>query len=408
MNHDAEIIRELAKRYVDVCAKPEQAERRDLWRRHNSLRKTRPLVLVMFGDSWKEMPESTLECTDPLFRTQEEILKRWLFQDTLGDDWVFEPWIDEWAAYVLPPNGRWGVEVKHVQAGVAGGAWKFDPVIREPEDIAKLVRPHHEIDEKRTAEKLARLREAVGDLIAVKEVRAPYYRSFRGDISTDLAHLLGLEEMMMYMIDRPDWLHRVLSLMRDAILDMHAAGEQAGDWRLSDHLNQSMPYALELEDPGAHDRPVPRRALWHFAASQETTLVSPDMFDEFMLQYQKPIMEQFGLCAYGCCEDLTRKIGHLRRVRNLRRIAVTPVADVRACAEQIGADYVISWRPNPALMVCCGWDPERVRRVLRDGMEACRGQHVDITLKDVQTVEGDPRRLREWVRIAREVADTSA
>jgi len=34
---------------------------------------------------------------------------------------------------------------------------------------------------------------------------------------------------------------------------------------------------------------------------------------------------------------------------------VTPLANVRVCAEQIGADYVLSWRPNPSDMVCCGY-----------------------------------------------------
>jgi len=37
----------------------------------------------------------------------------------------------------------------------------------------------------------------------------------------------------------------------------------------------------------------------------------------------------------------------LRPIKNLRNIAVTPVADVQVCAEQIKDDYVISWRPNP-------------------------------------------------------------
>jgi hypothetical protein len=56
-------------------------------------------------------------------------------------------------------------------------------------------------------------------------------------------------------------------------------------------------------------------------------------------------------------------------------------------------------------MVCCGWDPDRVRQVIREGLEACRGLHVDITLKDVQTVENHPERLKDWVRIVREVIE---
>jgi D-alanyl-D-alanine dipeptidase len=98
----------------------------------------------------------------------------------------------------------------------------------------------------------------------------------------------------------------------------------------------------------------------------------------------------------------------LRRIPNLRRIAVTPVADVPRCAEQIGTDYIFSWRPNPSQMICCGFDPELIRRVVRDAMEASRGCHVDITLKDVQTVQGKPENLREWVEVVREVSDAYA
>jgi len=399
---EVQVLRDLAKRYLEICCQPEQQDRRELWRRHNGLQPTRPLVLMMYGDSWWEMPESALVCEDPLFRTQEMILKRALFQDTLGDDTIFEPWMEEWASYVLPPNGRWGMAIQHHLSDMKGGAWKFNPPLKELSDIDRLVKPHHEIDEKATTEKMDRLRDAVGDIIEVKSIRAPYYRSFRGDISTDLAQLRGLEQVMADMYDNPEWLHRLLAFMRDAILEMFNDAERAGDWRLTDGINQAMPYAAELPDPGAHPEPVTCRQLWGFMASQELTLVSPAMFDEFMFQYQLPLMVKFGLTAYGCCEDLTRKIEVLRRCKNLRRIAVTPVADVKKCAEQIGLDYVISWRPNPSLMVCNGWEPDRVREIIRSGLDICKGQHVDITLKDVQTVENEPWRLKEWVRIVKE------
>jgi len=396
------LLRDLATRYLEICARPEQQERRALWRAHNSLQPTRPLVLAMSGDAWWETPDATLVCEDPLFRTQEMILKRALFQDTLGDDTIFEPWIDEWAVYKMPPHGRWGVPMSTIASHMAGGAWKFDPPLKELSDIDKLIRPHHAIDEAATAEKTQRLRDAVGDIITVKSVRAPYYRSFRGDISTDLAYLRGLEVMMEDMYDNPEWLHRLLAFMRDALLAMLTAGEEQGDWRLSDGNNQAMPYAEELPDPGAHDEPVTCKQLWGFYASQETTLVSPAMFEACMFNYQLPLMEKFGLTAYGCCEDLSRKIPILRTCTTLRRIAVTPVADIRACAEAIGTDYVISWRPNPSTQVCNGWDPQRVRDTIREGLQVFRGQHMDITLKDVQTVEHEPWRLAAWVTIVKD------
>ncbi|HQK21586.1 MAG TPA: hypothetical protein PLM66_01660, partial [Candidatus Latescibacteria bacterium] len=126
---------------------------------------------------------------------------------------------------------------------------------------------------------------------------------------------------------------------------------------------------------------------------------------EFLLQYQLPMLKHFGLVAYGCCEDLTHKIDMLRQIPNLRRIAVSPFADVKACAEQIGRDYVVSYRPSPSDMVGYGLAEDRVRAILTKDLEACRDCHVDITLKDVETVQSDPRRVRRWVALTRKVID---
>jgi hypothetical protein len=140
-------------------------------------------------------------------------------------------------------------------------------------------------------------------------------------------------------------------------------------------------------------------------AAQEFTAVSPEMHDEFMLQYQLPILKQFGLVAYGCCEDLTRKIDMLRKIPNLRRIAVSPFADVAKCAAQIQKDYVLSYRPSPADMVSYRFDPGRIQSILRRDLEACKDCHVDITLKDVETVERDPERVKQWVSLTRAVIE---
>ena len=142
--------------------------------------------------------------------------------------------------------------------------------------------------------------------------------------------------------------------------------------------------------------------LWCFCAAQEFAAVSPAMHEEFLLQYQLPILRPYGLVAYGCCEDLTRKIDMLRRIPNLRRIAVSPMADVARCAAHIGRDYVLSYRPSPSDMVGYGFDEARIRAILRRDLAACRGCHTDVTLKDVETVQRDPTRVRRWVAICRQ------
>lgn len=409
-NKDVAVLRDLARQVADIAAKPVQDQRRDLWRRHNSLQRTRPLVLSLGMPFWSEiLPDEQLSCQDPFLRAHEKSLRQMIYQDRIDDDSVTEPWINVKAVY-LPPTGdcRWGPRIHFSEKTEKRGSFAFRPCIEAEEDFAKLVMPRHAIDEPATAERFARMQDAVGDILQVNLDRGPFYRHWTGDLSTDIVRLLGLEQFMLYMLDRPEWLHKVLAFMRDGVLATHDQAEQAGDWRLSHHENQAVPYANDLADPVPHSQPVSRGRLWAFFASQETTSVSPAMFDEFMLQYQEPIMSKFGLLAYGCCEDLTRKIPLLKRLKNLRRISVTPWADLPKCAEQIGTDYVLSWRPNPSQVICTGLDRDRVRRIVRDALAAAKGCHIDMTIKDHETLPDGFNSLVECIRIMKDLAEQSA
>jgi len=348
------------------------------------------------------MPESECRCSDTFLRTYENTLRHHLFWDSLDDDSIFEPWLTLRATCVTPPDGVWGLGVEWESSGHARGARRWIPPIQRPDDAEKMVAPHHEIDEESTARNLARLSDAVGDLIEIAVDRGPAYQVWNGDISTQLAYLRGIQQIMYDMVDRPEWLHSLLAFMRDGIRRTHEQAEEMGHWTLTNHENQAMCYSEELSDPAAGGEAVLRKDLWYYCASQETTVVGPKMFAEFMLDYQASVFSDFGLVAYGCCEDLTEKIDLLKQLPNLRRIAVAPLANVAKCAERIGDGHVLSYRPNPTDTVSCGFDEDHIRKVLRQDLTACRDCHVDIALKDVETVEGDPNRVRRWVGIARE------
>jgi hypothetical protein len=397
------ILCDLAGQYLEICARPEQAERRRLWRQHNSLKGSRPLIYVR-AFAWQEMPESRLQCEDAFLRHFENFLRYQLFWNSLNDDSIFEPWITLNASYRC---AGWGLQVGRHFADEPGGSFKVDYPLKDPDQLDQMRAPWHEIDEEATAANASKLHDVFGDLITINIDRGPAYRMWSGDISTDLGYLRGIENFMLDMYDRPEWLHRLAAFMRDGILQTHVQAETAGDWGLCAHQNQSMPYAEELPDPAANVNGVQRKQLWGYMAAQEFTLVSPALHDEFLLQYQLPILSQFGLAAYGCCEDLTRKIKLLRKIPNLRRIAVSPFANVARCAEQIGADYVLSYRPSPSDMVGYDFDPQRVLAIQKRDLQACKanGCHTDITLKDVETVQNDAARVRTWVKLTREVID---
>ena len=431
---DIAILRDLAKRLLEVFNKDVQNKRRRDWRTHNSLHEGPPLIWVR-DFAWDEIFDPRqLKCEDNFYRSYEKHFHEILYRDSLEDDMVIEPWITLPASYAFPSeelcrpasgnqwnipspsapiahatrlNYRWGPEIKTRKCDTEDGAWMFVPPLEKEEDLEKLVMPHHVIDETETFRTYDKLKSAIGDIIDINIDRGPAYIMWTGDISSDIAFLRGLEQIMWDMIDRPSWVHKLAGFLSEAVLNVHHEAEKAGDWHLANHQNQSMPYSEELDDPKANGPAVKKNKLWGYMAAQEFTTVSPEMFDEFILTYQLPILREFGLVSYGCCEDLTKKIPFLRKIPNLRRIAIAPWANVRECAEQIGDQFVISWRPNPTEMVCTGFDENRIKKILEQNITIFKANNCifDITIKDVPTVQKNPQTVVDWIKTARKIIE---
>ena len=398
---DISILRELAKSVSEIASKDIQNERRELWRGQNSFERVCPPVYI-FGGYEEEIIRPILECTDPFYKEFEMGLRARILQDTFDDDTIIEPWITMTATHVLPEDGAWGVD--YTTDRLAGSmALHINAALESFNDMKKMIIPTHRIDEKQTAENFEKINDAVGDILEVYVKRSPYWEHWAGDISTHLGNLRGHEQMLYDMVESPDELHELLTFMSNGVLKAHEEAEKAGDWTLADHNNQSMTYSRTLSDPKPNVV-ANRDELWGYFAAQEFAVVSPAMHDEFLLQYQLPIMEKFGLISYGCCEDLSRKIEILRKIKNLRRFAITPFADVKMCAEQIGTEYVCSYRPHPNLLQG-EYSEDDIEKVLKNSMELFRQNkcYVDICMKDITTVGGDPSRLKRFVEIARKV-----
>jgi len=408
---DRQILRELAKQYMEICNYPIQDERRKLWTDKNSLRETRPLIYLRFGmwNAWCKdiFGDHTLLCEDEFFRFYERHFRMNLFHYEINDDWIFEPYVTVRAVFETDMwNNLWGIPVSVTPSSMEGGAAKYEPALKDWSMMSLLRVPQHKIDEEKTKQRYSLLSDAIGDIIPVGVDRSPVCLGFSMDISTHLGRLRGHQQIMLDMYDAPENLHKLLSFMRNGILENQRQAEQAGDITLLSHFNQAVPYCRELEGPKINSGPRKRKQIWGYCASQEFTLISPAMHQEFLLQYQLPILENFGLTAYGCCENLTEKIEMLRQIPNLRIIAVTPSADVHKCAEKIGTDYVLSWRPNPGDMVGYSFDEGRICRIVSDAMKSLKHCHTIIVLKDVETVQNEPDRLKKWVELVRKITST--
>ena len=129
------------------------------------------------------------------------------------------------------------------------------------------------------------------------------------------------------------------------------------------------------------------------------------MFEEFVFQYQRPIAERFGACYYGCCEPVNNRWHVIKKLKNLRRVSVSPWCDEAFMAEALGRGIAFSRKPNPALVSTERWDEEAIVEDLRTTLQAAAGCSLELIMKDVHTLAGEPMRLARWVELAKQGID---
>jgi hypothetical protein len=401
--HDRRILRDLAREVADMAALPVMAERRAAWRRHNRLERGRPMILVFPEGAWRELlPDTTLQCTDERLRGWEGALRQTLYTcHHIGDDQVVEP---IWIVRRAISHTGWGLEPHYKPSTEHLGAWAFDPVIVTPADLGKLRYPEVRHDEAASAAALIEAQELFGDILDV-QLRGIGHISFH--LMSQYCRLRGLEQVMWDMVDNPGMLHDAMAFFEAGNRRLVEQYDRLNLFSLNNdgtyHSSGGLGYSDELPRPGydpAHIRPAD---LWSSAEAQEMAQISPAMHREFILDYEKRLLAPFGLNGYGCCEDLTDKLADVLAIPHIRRISISPFADVVRCAAQLGRRAICSWKPHPAHLVGT-FDPDKVRSYLRHGLDATRDCVTELILKDTHTCENHPKRFTAWTRIARELA----
>ncbi len=395
-------LRDLAARVADIAQTPEQAERRELWKRHNGLENVRPMVLCFPEGAWRELlPHDSMTLEDPFWSEIEWHLRHILYHfEHHHDDLTLEP------VFRLPiqvTHTGWGMKSRRLGSDDPSRAWKWDPALKNPKELSKLHYPTIIYDEDDTNRKLANVRDVFGDRLEVERSGANWWNPV--SVVGILAELRGLGQLMLDLCDRPEWVHEAMSLLSEGVRRLMCELESRNLLTLTnrDHYVGSggLGYSDELPAPGFDGTHVRLCDTWGFAEAQEVSEVSPRMHEEFCLQYQIPLLEAFGLNCYNCCEDITHKFKTIKKIPRLRRVSVSPWTDRRVAAEELGDDFIYSWKPNP-VMVAADYDPDLIRQVTRETLEITRGCVVEMILKDTHTINNHPERLTVWTDICRE------
>jgi len=405
---DKGILRDLAKKVAVIGNDPVQKQKAAWWTRHNDLQPGRPLVLIFPEGAWREMlTDQDMTTESPEARGWEWDLRARIYSwDHLRDDNVIEPVM---ACYAVMHDTGYGVEPKRTRSTQLAGTDHFDPVIKTEEDIEKIKIPEVTVDREASDRWFGEVNELFGDILTV-ERRAWAYTSFQ--TMDEFAQWRGLDQMLYDLADRPEWIHRVMEKLYEGMVARHEAVMKSGLVTLNNrnHYTGSggTGYTAQLPQKGFDGSHVRAKDLWGMATTQMFSEVSPEMHEEFALRYERRYLARFGLNCYGCCEPLHNKLDIVKTIPHLRRISISPWADIRKSAEGLGNQYVFSWKPNPAVMAGETWNPGTVRQGLRETLEATRGCVVEMIMKDTHTCRSEPQRMWDWVKIALEVAEEFA
>lgn len=401
---DQRILRSLAAQ-LKVCAnRSSERQTRRLWEKHNTLQGERPMFLV------DQLPWNELDplCVyqnalvrDPYWRSAEVWMRReiWKFSNLLTD-MVVDPYIKLGRPYHNSGRGL-GTKVTELKLDAKGtvASQHIECLINEPEDIRKILQPVITPDE----EAVSRIREEADELFdGIMPWKWTGCIQHLGAWDT-IAYWMGVENCYIELMDRPEMMHAVMERMTECYI---AEIEQLNRFGLYDTA-ENYCHCSHTYMPGeSEDREPVTGNGWAFGLAQLFTAVSPKITEEFECAYMKRIFPYFKNIYYGCCDRLDDRLELVSALPNVRKISCSPWSHREAFAEKLPGHIIMSNKPSPALLAGDSFDEDAVRADIRRTVDAARryGKTLEMILKDVSTVQYEPRRLQRFCAIAMEEA----
>ncbi len=411
---DRKILRDLAKKFRDYCERPREKELIRLWKDHNDLKDTRPLLLVDMENGWNEAVrfDRDIVCEGYMAQDWEMWLRKELFYaERLKDDKPLTP------VFYLPHraiNTEWGIGENKVEIDEGDGdneknhAYTWVPSMKELTDEefeeidveAEIQDPVVVVDEKATQAAYQLAREVFDGIL---EVRMRTWWFWSSHMALAYANFRGLDGMMYDFYDVPDKMKEIFQKLTDGyIKKLHFLEDHNLLYCNTDNTfvgSGGLGWTDSLHTDPDH---VTLKTMWGLCEAQECGEISPAMFHEFIFPYHKQVAELFGLTCYACCEGIDTKWEWIKELPNLRRVSVSQWSKMDKMSDYLQKDFIYSYKANSAHVTVPNMDEDLIRSELRRMFEKTQCNHVEVVLKDLHTISDKPEQVIRWVEIARE------
>jgi len=404
---DREILRPLARQIAEMAADPSQAERKARYKALNRREVVQPVVLI-HELPWNQLNYDgslTLQCQDPLLRNVENQMRRTIFQwkHFQGDMIVFPTWEVKKHVSVGRISPAIQEEILDADHGNNIVSHHYIDQLADESSLDLIKTPEIRVDEEGTKREVAAISEAIGDILPVVETGCWNGRFFSP--WDELSMTRGVEPILTDLVERPEYLLDMVEKYTNCALEVLDTLEK--QQLLSGNPTTYIHWTAGLCDdlPGDTTGGVTRKNIWGRGMAQMFSAVSPRMHDEFEIEFAKRYFQGFSRVYYGCCEPLDNKIDIVRKIPNVTKISITPWANVDAAADKIGGDFVMAWKPNPAMVATPTLNEDALRKEVSQALAAARRNHtpIEVTLKDISSVHYNVENIVRWHKIVMEM-----
>ena len=392
-------LRELASMTMELSHEPRMRKIEQRWRDVNALRTPdRPPVWCKPVACWNEIISAdNLVCKETPNSNLELYFHKIMMKRDIDDDSPVTPYFKLGMHYDVTPSNTWGLDIVHEASEDEGGAWKYKPSLETYEDFDKLQIPQYRYNKESTEEEVDLFAEILGDIMPVKLAPFIGYTS-NATLAYPATDLRGMEALMMDTILEPERVHQLINVIFQGTMNLLDEVEATGN--IVPNTDEPMFLSDPLR-PEPADGKYTLKDCWMAGNSQELDQVSPDMFEEFLLNYQKKIFERFGAVSYGCCENLTQKLDPVLAIPNLKIMVCSDWTDTELLIEKVNKKHCIMWR-HLASDIVVSSDTAFMKGKIEREAAMLKGSSYQAILRELQTLMGNKDRLYEWADITKE------
>ncbi len=400
---DKEILRRLAFHQMELASSKVNHERIKEWYDHNDYKGKRPMIHFELGSFQDEVLQKRLTCEDKDARGIEaDLYREFINFEVFNDDKPVRNYFPvQWNTWFSPFDME--VETKRAPNGGVGHQF-VDQIGDLSKNLPKLKKSSFGLDRESTLRRIEILEDTFGDILPVRleGLSVSCYLTYY------IIKLMGMETMLFSICDYPDEFKEMMRRLSDDFLEYYRFCERESLYLPTtgfEHVGQgSFAYNTTLKQ----EPPVKISDIWLHMNSQESVVLSPEMFDEFVFPYYKKIADKFGRLSYGCCEPVDgfwKK--SFSKFNNLGKITISPWCNQEFIGNELrGMNIIFHRKPSPNYIgVNKELDENAFCEHINETLKFAKGCHLEITQRDVYTIHNDEAKARRYVELIRDCID---